>query len=180
MGIRALLFPHIVPTPVLAFAVLHLGAAAGVQVTASHNPPADNGYKVYWGDGAQIVSPIDQEISAHIEAVASETDAVLLAPGNSPLVEIVEDSLIDAYIDGVHLLDPKTSAPSARHALRIVYTAMHGVGADTMLRVFEEGGFTDVHPVVEQRHPDPDFPTVSFPNPEEPGALDLSFALARK
>ena len=179
-GIKAMLFPHVVPTPVVAFAVLYLSAAAGVQVTASHNPPADNGYKVYWGDGPQIVPPLDDEIAACIHAVAANPDAVILSAPDDPLIHTVDESLVDAYLAGVRALDPHTSEPDARGALKIAYTALHGVGGATIMRAFADAGFTDVSPVPEQFDPDPDFPTVAFPNPEEAGALDLAFAHASK
>ena len=177
-GIRAMLFPHVVPTPVLAFATTHLGAATGVQVTASHNPPADNGYKVYWGDGPQIVPPLDDEIAACINSVAASEHAVGLSGRNDDSIQLVDSSVVAAYLAGVAALDPRTSAAASRRSLRIVYTAMHGVGGDTLVRVLADAGFADVHVVEEQFRPDPDFPTVSFPNPEEPGALDLAFAKA--
>jgi phosphomannomutase len=178
-GIPVFLFAHIIPTPILAFAVTHLGCAAGVQVTASHNPPQDNGYKVYWGDGPQIVSPLDAEIAAEIDAVAAAIRSPLLADEGDPLIQLVDPSLVDAYYAGVASLDTRTSDSKARAELRIVYTAMHGVGGATMLRVFHDAGFSDVQPVRAQLEPDPDFPTVAFPNPEEPGALALSYADAK-
>jgi phosphomannomutase len=178
-GIPVFLFPHIVPTPILAFAVTHLGCAAGVMVTASHNPPQDNGYKVYWGDGPQIVSPLDAEIAAEIDCVAASVASPSMATEGDPLIQFVDPSTIEAYHAGVRALDTCTSDSAARANLRIVYTAMHGVGGAAMLRVFHEAGFTDVSPVAEQLNPDPDFPTVAFPNPEEPGALALSYAHAR-
>jgi phosphomannomutase len=178
-GMRAYLFPHHVPTPVLAFAVLHLGVAVGVQVTASHNPPADNGYKVYWSDGPQIVPPMDEAIAAAIEAVAAAPTPVVLADENHPLISFVSQSVIDEYLAGVAALDPRSSSLEARAALRIVYTPMHGVGGETIRTVLTAAGFTDLHMVTEQFEPDPDFPTVAFPNPEEPGALDLAIATAK-
>jgi phosphomannomutase len=178
-GIPVFLFPHIIPTPLLAFAVTHLGCAAGVMVTASHNPPQDNGYKVYWGDGPQIVSPLDAEIAAEIDCVAEAVASPSLSPEGDPLVFFVDPSVIEAYHAGVRALDTRTSDSEARSELRIVYTAMHGVGGASMLRVFHEAGFTGVSPVVEQLNPDPEFPTVAFPNPEEPGALELSYVHAR-
>jgi phosphomannomutase len=178
-GIPVFLFAHIIPTPLLAFAVTHLGCAAGVMVTASHNPPQDNGYKVYWGDGPQIVSPLDAEIAAEIDCVAEAVASPLLAEAGDPLIRFVDRSVIEAYHAGVSKLDTRTSDSAARAQLRIVYTAMHGVGGASMLRVFDEAGFTSVSPVVEQLNPDPDFPTVAFPNPEEPGALELSYVHAR-
>ena len=178
-GMRAYLFPHHVPTPVLAFAVLRLGVAAGVQVTASHNPPADNGYKVYWSDGPQIVPPMDEAIAAAIEAVASASTPVVLADEIDPLISFVPQSVLNEYLAGVAALDPHSSSPQARAALRIVYTPMHGVGGETIRTVLTAAGFTDLHMVTEQFAPDPDFPTVAFPNPEEPGALDLAIAKAK-
>ena len=177
-GMRALLFPHVVPTPVLAFAVLDLGVAVGVQVTASHNPPADNGYKVYWGDGPQIVPPLDEFIATAIASVAADPTPVLLSAADDSRIEILSDEVVDRYHDGVATLDPHTSASDDRASLRVVYTAMHGVGGVDFRRVFERAGFTAVTVVPEQFNPDPDFPTVAFPNPEEAGALDLALALA--
>ena len=169
-GFPVLVLPRPLPTPVTAFATLHLGAVAGIMITASHNPPQDNGYKLYLGDGAQIVPPIDDEISAQIDAIGSITDLPLSADG----VEAIDDDVVDAYIDGaVGLLD------DGPRNLEVVYTAMHGVGAETVRATFARAGFAPLHEVREQVEPDPDFPTVAFPNPEEPGALDLALALAR-
>ncbi len=170
-GFDARLLPGQLPTPVLAFAVQHLHAAAGVMVTASHNPPQDNGYKVYAADGAQIVPPADTEIEAAIEAVGASRAIPLDEAG----VTQVGDELADAYVDAV----AKLIAPGPRD-LRIVHTAMHGVGTTTLRRVLSAAGFADVVPVSQQERPDPDFPTVAFPNPEEPGAIDLALDLARR
>ncbi len=179
-GMRALLFPHHVPTPVLAYSVLDLGAAVGVQVTASHNPPADNGYKVYWGDGPQIVPPIDTDIAAAIAAVAASPTPVVLSALSDSKIDILGEDVVERYLAGVQALDPRTSNAVARSDLRVVYTAMHGVGGVDLMRTLATAGFSDVTPVAEQFEPDPDFPTVAFPNPEEKGALDLAFALAVK
>ena len=179
-GMRAFLFPHHVPTPVLAYSVLDLGAAVGVQVTASHNPPADNGYKVYWGDGPQIVSPIDTHVAAAIDAVAASPDPVVLSAPTDPRIEILGEDVVERYLAGVQATDPRTSDAADRSNLRIVYTAMHGVGGTDLLRTLTTAGFSNVLPVPEQFEPDPDFPTVAFPNPEEKGALDLAFALASR
>ncbi|MFD4906359.1 phospho-sugar mutase [Kitasatospora purpeofusca] len=169
-GLRALLFPRPLPTPVLAFAVRHLGAAAGVTVTASHNPPQDNGYKVYLGDGSQIVPPADAGIAAEIDAIGSLTEVPLAADG----WETVDESVVEAYLDrAASIVDPH----SARE-LDIVYTPMHGVGRDTFLAAVDRAGFPAPTVVPEQAEPDPDFPTVAFPNPEEPGAMDLAFRTA--
>ncbi|HEV7203994.1 MAG TPA: phospho-sugar mutase [Jatrophihabitans sp.] len=170
-GFDARRMPRVLPTPVLAFAVQHLGAAAGVMVTASHNPPQDNGYKVYADDGAQIVPPTDVEIEHAIRAVPSTRDIALDESG----VRVLGDELVTAYVEAVTAL-----VGDGPRELRIVHTAMHGVGTETVLAVLGRAGFSDVIPVPQQEQPDPDFPTVSFPNPEEPGALDLAFALARE
>ena len=170
-GFDARLMPRVLPTPVLAFAVQHLGAAAGVMVTASHNPPQDNGYKVYAADGAQIVPPADTEIEAAIQAVESARAIPLAEDG----VTVLGEPIVSSYVDAVVAL-----AGSAERDLRIVHTALHGVGTETLRAVFAKAGFTDVVAVPQQERPDPEFPTVSFPNPEEPGALDLALALARE
>jgi phosphomannomutase len=170
-GFRAFLMPRVLPTPVLAFAVQHLRAAAGVMVTASHNPPRDNGYKVYAGDGAQIVPPADAEIEAQIHAVESARGI----PLDESAVTVLDESIVDAYVGAVAGL-----IGDGPRGLRIVHTAMHGVGTATLRAVLDRAGFTDVVPVPQQAEPDPDFPTVAFPNPEEPGALDLALALAKE
>ena len=162
------------PTPVLAFGVRHLGACAGIAVTASHNPPADNGYKVYLGDGAQIVPPADADISAAIDAVGPLASVPLAADGD-PRIAFAGDALVEAYVAGALA----TAAPAGPDRdLRIVYTPLHGVGRDVMVEVLTRAGFPVPAVVPEQAEPDPAFPTVSFPNPEEPGALDLALALA--
>ena len=173
-GVRAVLLPRLLPTPVLAFAVRELGLSAGVMVTASHNPPQDNGYKVYLGDadeGSQIVPPLDEEIAAHILGVAAHR-SVLQLP-RSMDYETAGEHVIDEYVRrtaglGTH---PKS-------ALRYVYTALHGVGWETAHRVFVEAGFGEPTVVALQIEPDAVFPTVAFPNPEEPGAMDLAFDTA--
>ncbi|MFD4552433.1 phospho-sugar mutase [Streptomyces sp. NPDC058466] len=170
-GLRAAVLPRPLPTPVLAYAIRHLGAAAGVEVTASHNPPRDNGYKVYLGDGSQIVPPADAEIAAQIDAVVSLHDVPRPAEG----WETLDESVLDAYLART---DAVLSEGSPRTA-RTVYTAMHGVGKDVLLAAFGRAGFPAPVLVAEQAEPDPDFPTVAFPNPEEPGAMDLAFARAR-
>lgn len=163
------------PTPVVAFGVTHLRCCAGIQVTASHNPPADNGYKVYLGDGAQIVPPADAEISARIDEVGPLT-SVPLAADDDPRIERVGDALVDAYVAGA-LGQASSREP---RDLRIVYTPLHGVGRDALVEVLVRAGFDAPLVVPQQGDPDPDFPTVSFPNPEEPGALDLALALASR
>ncbi|WP_405843478.1 phospho-sugar mutase [Streptomyces sp. NBC_01518] len=170
-GLKAAVLPRPLPTPVLAFAIRHLGAIAGVEVTASHNPPRDNGYKVYLGDGSQIVPPADAEIAAEIEAVGSLHDVARPDTG----WETLDDAVLDAYLARTDAV----LAPHSPRTARTVYTAMHGVGKDVLLAAFARAGFPEPVLVAEQAEPDPDFPTVAFPNPEEPGAMDLAFAQAR-
>jgi len=165
------------PTPVLAFSVRHLAAAAGVMITASHNPPADNGYKLYLGDGAQIVPPVDAEIEALIDGVGPLSDIPLADPGD-PLVRRPGDAVVDAYLAAIVSRSP--SAPRPARALSVVYTPMHGVAGPSFLEAVRRAGYPDPVVVPTQAEPDPDFPTVVFPNPEEPGALDLAFGEARR
>jgi phosphomannomutase len=175
-GIRAILLPRLLPTPLVAFAVRHLDVSAGVMVTASHNPPNDNGYKVYLGgddEGSQIVSPADSEIAEHILRVAAEGNVLELP--RSAGYEIAPESVVDAYIARTAAL---ASRPSAQP--KVVYTAMHGVGWQTFRSVLEVAGFDEPTVVRRQIEPDSAFPTVAFPNPEEPGALDLAFETARE
>lgn len=183
-GIRVLLFETHAPTPLVAFAVKHLGLSAGVMVTASHNPPNDNGYKVYLGGangGSQIVSPADKQIAAHIDQVARDLEF-----GDMPRetdIEFVADEVRAAYAksvaDAAANLAGGNASATAPAPLRITYTAMHGVGWGTVEPLFSAAGFTlDV--VAEQIEPDATFSTVAFPNPEEPGAMNLAFAKARE
>ncbi|GHH40852.1 phospho-sugar mutase [Streptomyces candidus] len=171
-GLRAVLLPRPLPTPVLAFAIRHLGAVAGVEVTASHNPPRDNGYKVYLGDGSQIVPPADAEIAAEIDAVAVLADV----PRPDDGWTVLDEEVLEAYLARTDAV----LAPGSPRGARTVYTAMHGVGKDVLLAAFARAGFPEPVLVAEQAEPDPDFPTVAFPNPEEPGAMDLAFATARR
>jgi phosphomannomutase len=168
-GMRASVLPRPLPTPVLAFAIRHLGADAGVMVTASHNPPQDNGSKVYLGDGSQIVSPADAEISAAIDAVGP-----LSTVPRSDDWQTLDDAVLEAYLDRVAGL---VDAASPRD-LRIAYTPLHGVGRDVVLAAFDRAGFPAPAVVERQADPDPEFSTVTFPNPEEPGAIDLALATA--
>ncbi|WP_211160384.1 MULTISPECIES: phospho-sugar mutase [Microbacterium] len=177
-GLRAILLPRLLPTPVLAYAVRHLGAAAGVMVTASHNPPNDNGYKVYLGgpdDGSQIVAPADADIAAHIERIAEEGDISVLP--RSLGYETASEAIVDGYITATAAVAP---APAGADGLTWVYTAMHGVGWETFSRILETAGYPEPVPVTAQLDPDGGFPTVAFPNPEEPGAMDLAFETARE
>ncbi|MDM4762746.1 phospho-sugar mutase [Galbitalea sp. SE-J8] len=188
-GVRAILLPRLLPTPVLAFAVRHLGASAGVMVTASHNPARDNGYKVYLGGadgGSQIVPPADGAIAARIARVAAGDIRTL---PRSDAFEVAPEEVVDAYVAAAAAsgranvgadagADAAADAGTDPAAPRFVYTAMHGVGFETARRVFAAAGLGEPVVVEEQRDPDPAFPTVAFPNPEEEGALDLALALA--
>lgn len=177
-GLRAILLPRLLPTPVLAFAVRHLGADAGVMVTASHNPPNDNGYKVYLGgadQGSQIVAPADAEIAAHIQRIADADDVSALP--RSTDYETAGEDVVEAYVAATAAIAP---APAGASDLRWVYTAMHGVGWETLSKIVSAAGYPQPMVVEEQLKPDATFRTVSFPNPEEPGAMDLSFARARR
>lgn len=178
-GVRAVLLPRLLPTPLVAYAVRDLGVSAGVMVTASHNPPRDNGYKVYLGgedEGSQIVPPADADIASHIERVAREDD-VLELPRSSEY-EVADEALVERYVDATARV--ASSEPASRGPLRVVYTAMHGVGWETLSRVLTAAGFEEPVLVEEQIAPDSAFPTVVFPNPEEVGALDLAYAYARE
>ncbi|KGA05318.1 MAG: hypothetical protein GM43_2910 [actinobacterium acMicro-4] len=178
-GIEVLLTPHEVPTPIVAFAVRQLGCDAGVMITASHNPPQDNGYKVYFGgadEGSQIVPPIDADIEAEILAIAATLrfDAI---PRTDELIHATPSGLIADYIS--HTMTAVAPADEPASAPTVVYTPMHGVGGDTFLAVLKAAGLQAPVVVEEQFRPDPLFPTVAFPNPEEKGALHLAFARAR-
>ncbi|MFJ4226666.1 phospho-sugar mutase [Paenarthrobacter nicotinovorans] len=181
-GIETFLMPAALPTPLLAYAVRNLECDGGVMVTASHNPPQDNGYKVYLGRhavaesgrGAQIVAPYDAEIAARIEAVGALESIELADSGWSVLPE----SIASDYETSVAKLVDREHFPA--RDLKIVLTPMHGVGGGTAVSVLNAAGFSDVTLVAEQAEPDPDFPTVAFPNPEEPGALDLALAAAEE
>ncbi len=170
-GLKAFVLPRPLPTPLLAYAIRHLGSVAGVMVTASHNPPQDNGYKVYLGDGSQIVPPADVEIAAQIDAVGALADVPRGDAG-----EVLGEEVSEAYLDAVASL-PAADGP---RDLSVVYTPMHGVGGSSVVEVMRRAGFPAPHVVTAQAEPDPEFPTVSFPNPEEPGAMDLAMALAEE
>jgi phosphomannomutase len=175
-GCEVFILPRALPTPVLAYATKALSADIGIMVTASHNPPADNGYKVYVGptaDGvsyanSQIINPTDGFIADEIKAITT-----LSTQPRGAKWTVVEEGIIDEYISRTATLGPNPGS------LKIVYTAMHGVGTATISEVFKKAGFPDLILVREQAEPDPDFPTVAFPNPEEPGAIDLALAAAR-
>ena len=169
-GVRAVLLPEPLPTPVLAFAIRHLGVSAGVMVTASHNPPRDNGYKVYLADSSQIVPPADADISDAIDRVGRVDELP-----RSDDYTVAGPEVADAYVAAAVAL-----ATDGPRDVTAVYTPIHGVGRETLDRVVEGAGYPALHTVPEQADPDPDFPTVAFPNPEEPGAMDLALALARE
>lgn len=173
-GMRAFIFATAVPTPVLAWNVARHGVAGAVMVTASHNPAADNGYKVYRPNGAQIVAPVDSRIEERIRAVDPLT--VAIAPEDSPLIVRLDRSAIDDYLAWV----PSTRLHGGRSEVGIAYTAMHGVGGEVAVRALEYAGFVTPLVVSEQHEPDPTFPTVTFPNPEETGAMDKVIELARR
>jgi phosphomannomutase len=174
-GIRVHLLPPRQPTPLLAFAVKLLRAAAGIMITASHNPAADNGYKLYLGDGAQIVPPADAEIESAMRQLGP-LSLIPLAPPDSPLILRHGDEIATTYLDAVCA---RTPAPPGAEWLRFAYTPLHGVAGALALRAFDQAGFSLPDVVAAQASPDPYFPTVSFPNPEEPGTLDLALKLAR-
>ena len=177
-GREALLLPRPLPTPVLAYAVRHLDAVAGVMVTASHNPPQDNGYKVYLGArlggpggaGAQLVAPADAGIEAAIQAVPSAAEVTLGEPGT-----VLEDNIVQGYVDRAAAV-----VADGPRELKVAYTPLHGVGGKVLTAAFAAAGFAAPAVVAEQAEPDPAFPTVAFPNPEEPGAMDLLLALAAR
>jgi phosphomannomutase len=180
-GLTVHMLPQPCPTPLLAFAVRHLAAAAGVMITASHNPAADNGYKLYLSDGAQVIPPVDAEVEKRI-ANLGPLAQVPVADAGSPLITRHSDEVAQAYLNAIVVTAGAAQAgrPAGWPDLKVVYTAMHGVAGDLMLRAIAQAGFSEPHVVAAQAEPDPDFPTVAFPNPEEPGALDLALADARR
>ena len=178
-GIGVHLLPRPNPTPLLAFAIRHLPSAAGIMITASHNPAADNGYKLYLDDGAQIVPPVNTRIEAAIAGLGPLSQ-IPAGPLDGPLVSRHGDEIAQAYLDAIIAASPAPpAAPPPAAPLRVVYTALHGVAASLALRAIDRAGFPPPFVVAAQEKPDPDFPTVAFPNPEEPGTLDLALAQAR-
>ncbi|NYF99070.1 phospho-sugar mutase [Janibacter cremeus] len=169
-GGRAAILPGPLPTPVLAFAIRHLGADAGVMVTASHNPPQDNGYKVYLGDGSQIVPPADEQIAAQIARIASVASVARVESG----WELLGEEVHEAYLEAISAV----VSPGTPRDVSVLHTSLHGVGDTTVRQAFARAGFRMPQRVASQADPDPDFPTVAFPNPEEDGALDLALAQA--
>ncbi len=171
-GVRCTTLPYALPTPVLSFAVRSLDASAGVMVTASHNPRDDNGYKVYWRGGALLTSPLDQSIAAAIRRTPFLHDSDL-APESDPRLTPVPEQLVADYLAAIG----RGLDPSGSRSARAVHTALHGVGTEMATRAFADAGFPALITVEDQAEPDPDFPTTPFPNPEEPGTLDLLLAL---
>jgi phosphomannomutase len=181
-GIPVHLFDGPAPTPVCAFAVTALEASAGVMITASHNPPADNGYKVYWGNGAQIIPPHDHGIGHAIDQVGKMDSISMIemeAARESGLIWNVPHRVLESYYDAILKLRKHPEAAKTQ-TMKIVYTPLHGVGGRWVKEAFTRAGVRQLATVPEQAEPHPDFPTVRFPNPEEPGAMDLALALARK
>ncbi len=178
-GIPVWTFSDVVPTPVLAFAVLGLRAAGGVMITASHNPPGYNGYKVYWENGAQIIPPNDRGIAGEIQRTPSADQIPRLSLDEARARELLRkaDSVREDYIERIAA---EMSQSEGQCDVRVAYTALHGVAEDTFRKVLARAGFEDVHSVGEQAAPDGRFPTVAFPNPEEPGAMDRVLALAER
>jgi phosphomannomutase len=172
-GFQAMITPGPLPTPVVAFSIPHFGCAAGVVVTASHNPPQDNGYKVFLGDGSQIVQPADVEISSRIDEVAKHS---LYDVPRSDSYSVLGDEVAAAYVNRLTALVP----PDAPRELHWVYTPLHGVGGSLVERAVAACRFPPAYVVTEQANPDPSFPTVAFPNPEEPGAIDLALRSAQQ
>jgi phosphomannomutase len=172
-GFQAMITPGPLPTPVVAFGIRHFGFVAGVVITASHNPPQDNGYKVFLGDGSQIVPPADVEISSRIDEVAKHS---LYDVPRSDSYSVLGDELVAAYVNRLTALVPR----DAPRELHWVYTPLHGVGGSLVERAVAACRFLPAHVVTEQASPDPSFPTVAFPNPEEPGAIDLALRSAQQ
>lgn len=181
MGVKVRLTSKVAPTPLVAFGVKYFNAAAGIVVTASHNPPQYNGYKVYWDNGAQIIAPHDAGIAAQIELAAAKTIPFLAhneAVAQGKLIWL-KDDYYQTYRSGVKQ-SPVLQNHTAPEKVSLAYTAMHGVGAEMAEAVLKDAGFTQVYSVAAQREPDGNFPTVNFPNPEEQGAMDLVIAEAKK
>jgi phosphomannomutase len=180
-GFKVHLSTQTLPTPVAAYAVRYFGAAAGIMVTASHNPPEYNGYKVYWGNGAQIIAPHDQGIAAEIDKAATQDIPYIpLTEGKEAgLIHHFGPLLLEQYLREIITANAWPGSPGISE-LKIVYTPLHGVGAEATERALKLAGFGNVYTVKEQREPDGDFPTVQFPNPEEDGAMDLALALAKE
>ena len=183
-GIRAYIFPSLRPTPMLSFALRELGCTAGIVVTASHNPPEYNGYKVYWEDGAQITSPKDKEIIGEVNAITDYAQVRTTSRREAEkagLYQVIGEEMDDKYMEALKklVLHPEIIKKEAEN-LRIVYTPLHGTGNLPVRRVLRELGFTNVYVVKEQELPDGNFPTVSYPNPEDKDAFALALKLAKE
>ena len=185
-GFKVYLWDRPTPTPTTPFMLQRLHAAAGIQITASHNPPADNGYKAYWDHAAQIIPPTDLDIAAAIDAIAEAGPARHIPtfdaddPRAERLTTVLGDAALGEYRAAISSSIPAPATAAEAAELKVVYTAMHGVGQAVILDVLQAAGFSQVVPVPEQGEPDGAFPTVAFPNPEEPGALDLAKSLAQR
>lgn len=183
-GIKAYVFDELRPTPELSFAVRHLGCTAGIMVTASHNPPEYNGYKVYWADGGQVPYPRDEEIINEVNSIANYSDvktANKQEAQNSGLFNIIGKEIDDEFVKNVKAQSISSDAiKQVADTFKIVYTPLHGTGNKPVRRVLEEIGFKNVYVVPEQELPDPEFSTVSYPNPEDPKAFTLAMELAKK
>ena len=183
-GIKTYLFEQLSPVPELSFAVRELKATAGVMITASHNPPKYNGYKVYWDDGSQIVAPVDKDIITEVRNIKSYDDILTIDKETATakgLFNIVGKEMDDKYIETIksHVLNPEIVKEQGKD-LKVVYTPLHGTGTRLIKRVFEELGFQNLYVVPEQAEPDGDFPTVDYPNPEDKAAFKMALDLANK
>ncbi len=180
-GIPVYFFTKCTPTPLVAYGVLQKKASAGIVITASHNPPEYNGYKVFWENGAQIIPPIDGQIKGHIEKTPPANQIPCLTPSEISSHKLLEsaDFLVESYKKTISQLGLSTPIDLATQ-ITVAYTPMHGVGAQILEEVFHSNGFDKIHTVKEQAQPDGRFPTVTFPNPEEKGAMDLVLALGEK
>ena len=183
-GIKTYLFEKLSPVPELSFAVRELGATAGVMITASHNPPKYNGYKVYWSDGSQIVAPVDKDIISEVRAIENYSDIQTIDEETAKaqgLFNIVGKEMDDKYIETIkkHVLNPEIVREQGKE-LKVVYTPLHGTGTRLIKRVFEELGFKHLYVVPEQAEPDGNFPTVDYPNPEDKAAFKMALELAEK
>ncbi|MCK4777490.1 MAG: phospho-sugar mutase, partial [Actinomycetia bacterium] len=178
-GIKVYLYKKLSPTPLVPFAVTRMKAKAGIMITSSHNPKEYNGYKVYWENGAQIISPLDQQISEYIGKISNYGNIPRLPLKEAVekgLIEILAEEAVDKYINWA----VETSAQRKYKDVKIVYTPLHGTGWFYVKKAFDQAGFTDLSVVEEQRDPDPEFPTVSAPNPEKPDAMELALKFADK
>ncbi len=177
-GIKVYLFDDLRPTPELSFAIRHLQCQGGIMITASHNPKEYNGYKAYWEDGGQLISPHDKNVISEVKKISGVDD--LDFDGNPELIETIGEAVDKAYLEKVKSLSLSPDVIRRQKALRIVYTPLHGTGIKLVPKSLENFGFTNVHIVKEQAEPDGNFPTVVSPNPEEPAALELAIAKAKE